>query len=77
VNVTFFLQVILIINKGGVTSCTVNAPLFFLLCVDENDFPFTRPLPTDCQRVGPRFNRSHAEDVGRWVKDPTLVHRMF
>jgi len=39
--------------------------------------PSPKPLPTDYQRLCPRFSRSHAEEVALWAKDPTLVHGMF
>jgi len=39
--------------------------------------PTPKPLPANYQRVRPRFNRSHAEEMARWAKDPTLVQGMF
>ena len=36
-----------------------------------------RPLLTGYQRPCPHFNRSHAEEVAGWAKDPTLTHGMF
>ena len=39
--------------------------------------PSPRPLPANYQRLCPWFNKSHAEEMARWAKDLTLVHRML
>jgi len=36
-----------------------------------------RHLPTDYQRLCPRLNRSRAEEIAHWVKNPTFVYEMF
>ena len=39
--------------------------------------PTPRPLPTDYKKLCPQFDRSHAEEMAHWAKDPTLVQGMF
>ena len=39
--------------------------------------PTPRPLPAEYKKLCPQSDRSHAEEMAHWVKDPTLVQGMF
>ena len=39
--------------------------------------PMPRPLPADYKKLCLQFDRSHAEEMAHWTKDPTLVQGMF